>query len=141
MLSSGPSFLPVDASLSPHGLPGSQLFLIYTGTWKGKQGNKTVEVWVKGSGEKWKFLHCSVCQIQTPQQVRTGLYSLSPEETITFFTVYSIYLKTGPYLIIFWDYCYKAVALRSVLGKARGTPDTSGDSSDEKTVVGRIPDS
>lgn len=43
MLSSGPSFLPVDASLSPHGLPGSQLFLIYTGTWKGKQGSKTSE--------------------------------------------------------------------------------------------------
>lgn len=41
--------------------------------------------------------------------------------------------------MIFWGYCYKTVALRSVLGKDQGTPDTSRDSSDVKTVIGRIP--
>lgn len=41
--------------------------------------------------------------------------------------------------MIFWGNCYKVVTLRSMLGKAQGTPDTSRDSSDVKTVVGRIP--
>lgn len=83
---SGPSFLPVDASVSHHGLPGRQLFLIYTGSWKGKQGSKTSESfrW-KVLGKKWEFVPlCSICQIQT-NCVRTGLYSLNAEDTITFF--------------------------------------------------------
>lgn len=41
--------------------------------------------------------------------------------------------------MIFWGNCYKVVALRSMLGKAQGTPDTSRDISDVKTVVGKIP--
>lgn len=144
MLFSGPSFLPVDASVSPDGLPGSQLFLIYTGSWKWKQGSKTSESfrW-KILGTNGNLLHCvQFAKFKQPNSVRSGLYGLNPEDTLTFFTVQAwlcIYLKTGPYLMIFWGNCYKVVALRSMLGKAQGTPDTSRDSSDVKIVVGRIP--
>lgn len=41
--------------------------------------------------------------------------------------------------MVFWGNCYKVVALGSMLGKAQGTPHTSRDSSDVKTVVGGIP--